>query len=198
MNKLDREFFARKPEVVAKKLLGKFLVRKKGNLYFVGKIVETEAYLGKNDKASHSHRGQTERNKIMFGPAGFSYVYFTYGMYWLLNFITENEKNPSGVLVRALEPMSGPNVDELKVGSGPAKLTKWMKIDGTLNNIDVTKSDELFVTDHLKLQELDLESENLPQKEIIAGPRIGINYAEEHQKLPLRFYIKGNRFVSKI
>lgn len=198
MEKLNREFFARKPEVVARELLGKFLVRKKGNLYFVGKIVETEAYLGKNDKASHSHRGQTERNKIMFGPAGYSYIYFTYGMHWLLNFITENETKPSGVLVRALEPMSGPNLDEPKIASGPAKLTKWMEIDGTLNNIDVTKSDEIFVTDHLILKTLDLESKNISKKEIIAGPRIGINYAGEHQKLPLRFYLKGNRFVSKI
>lgn len=146
-SKLDRKFFEREPEIVVKELLGKFLVRRIGKSIYVGMIVETEAYLGLSDKASHSYRGETRRNKIMFGPAGHAYVYFTYGMHWLLNFVTEKEGKPSAVLIRAVEPIAINNnkkltintIDLRRLGSGPARLTKWMKIDGKLNGVDITE-----------------------------------------------------------
>lgn len=233
MNRLKREFFARKPQVVAKDLLGKFLVRKiaysqsnskdkkntlraepRSTKLIIGKIVETEAYLGLGDKASHSHKGLTPRNEIMFGPAGFSYVYFTYGMHWLLNFVTEKEGKASAVLIRALEPADdssfrGDGVDAAnqkpdrhavarddKITSGPAKLTKWMEIDGNLNKVDITKSDELFVTDEVPLGGQKIKAASIKKSQIVQTERIGVDYAKEHKDLPLRFYIKGSKYIS--
>lgn len=195
MEKLNREFFARGPEIVAKELLGKLLVRKIGKKILVGKIVETEAYLGFGDTASHSHKGQTKRNEVMFGKAGVAYIYFTYGMHWLLNIITEEEGAPSGVLIRALEPLIDSKLEtqNSKIASGPARLTKWMQIDGTLNKEDITKSKELFVTDEFK----DFKSEKIGDSKIVSRPRVGVDYAKEHKDLLLRFYIKGNHFISK-
>lgn len=195
MKRLGRGFFARKPEVVARELLGKLLVRKAGEDLYIGKIVETEAYLGPGDKASHSHQGKTKRNEVMFGKAGMAYIYFAYGMHWLLNIITEKEGQPSGVLIRALEPVYGSKnkTKNPKISSGPAKLTKWMEIDGSLYGEDLTKSKLLFIVDNYGSQ----KSEKVLPKDIVARPRIGIEYAEEHKDLLLRFYIKDNKYVSK-
>lgn len=202
MEKINRDFFARKPEVVAKELLGKLLVRKTGSEIFVGRIVETEAYLGFGDNASHSNKGMTKRNEVMFGKAGVAYVYFTYGMHWLLNFITEEEEKPSGVLIRALEPICDSRLiihDSLvsefkKLASGPARLTKWMEIDGSLNREDITKSNKLFITDSFK----ECKSIKIKPNMIIARPRVGVDYAKEHKDLLLRFYIRDNKYISKI
>lgn len=205
MSRFGRAFFAKKPETVARDLLGKFLVRKDEAALRVGMIVETEAYLGAGDLSSHSAGGMTKRNKVMFGPAGFSYVYFTYGMHWLLNFITEKKGQPSGVLIRAVEPIYDSQVDlgllglseRKRLGSGPARLTKWLKIKGEQNNLDITKSSELYVTEETKVHGKRLKSAKVKEEEIVAASRIGVDYAKEHKDLPLRFYLRENDFVSK-
>lgn len=195
MKKLGRDFFERKPELVARELLGKFLVRKIRSKTYVGKIVETEAYLSENDLACHASRGKTKRNEVMFGPAGHAYIYFTYGMHWMLNFVTEKEGKPSAVLVRALEPLSenskqlsdNNQINLKKLGSGPARLTKWMEIDGYLNEMDISNSEELFVAGREKVKNSD----------VVRTSRIGVDCAGEHKDLPLRFYIKASKFISK-
>ncbi|MBV8821103.1 MAG: DNA-3-methyladenine glycosylase, partial [Acidobacteriaceae bacterium] len=104
---LPREFFLRKPQLVARHLLGKILVRKQGPHLLTGHIVETEAYLGMNDLAAHSSAGRTARNEVIFGPPGHAYVYFTYGMYYCMNVSCEPEGSAGCVLLRAIEPLSG-------------------------------------------------------------------------------------------
>lgn len=195
MKNLARSFYERSPELVARELLGKLLVHKLGKDYYVGRIVETEAYLGEGDAASHSHRGKTKRNAVMFGPAGHSYVYFTYGIHWLLNFVTEKEGRASAVLIRALQPLTEPSSE--KIASGPAKLTKWMGITGEQNDVDVTKSNKLFVTEKFSHSGGTYLSDFIQPKNIIATERVGVDYAGEHKKLPLRFYIKDSKFISK-
>lgn len=187
MKRLGREFFARKPEIVAKDLLGKLLIRQDGSEIKVGKIIETEAYFGLGDKASHSHKGMTKRNEVMFGPAGHAYIYFTYGMHWLLNFITEKEGRPSGVLIRALEPIA-PEAN-INATSGPAKLTKWMSITGGLNKLDLITSEELFVAEEIKIKNKLYKSQKVSEKEILLAPRVGVSYAGEDANLLLRFLI---------
>lgn len=199
MGKLKREFFSQKPEIVARGLLGKLLVRKARGTYLVGKIVETEAYLGEGDKASHSHRGETKRNAPMFGEPGHSYIYFTYGLHWLLNVVTEEKGKPSGVLIRAVEPIlfDKEETDLKRLGSGPARLTKWLKINGELNSMDLTKSDTLYISEELELKGKKVKAaEELSKESIVTTTRVGVDYAGEHKDLPLRFYIKGNKYIS--
>lgn len=190
--KVDPNFFKGKTEEIAKKLLGKILVRVyKGNI-LAGKIVETEAYLDENDLASHSSIGMTERNKVMFGEAGLAYVYFTYGMHYCFNVVTGEEGKGSAVLIRALEPIEG--IEQMKkfrrkkdvhiLTNGPAKLCQALKIDKSLNGVDLKISNEIFIA----------EPSEKEQIEIVTSTRIGI---EKSKDLPLRFYIKENKFVSK-
>jgi len=169
MKLLSKSFFARNTEQVARELLGKILVHKN----FRGKIVETEAYFGTGDPASHAFKGPTHRSKVMFGPPGRAYVYFTYGMHWMLNVVTETDGKPGAVLIRALE--SGLNTN------GPAKLTKAFGITGKLNGIELTKRGFCI-----------LDSKDKP--EIASSKRIGVS---KDLNRNLRFYIKGNSFVSK-
>lgn len=186
------DFFIGPTEEVAKKLLGKILVRNIKDKILSGKIVETEAYLDENDLASHSAVGITERNKVMFGEAGLAYVYFTYGMHYCFNVVTGEEGKGSAVLIRALEPIDG--IELMKkfrhkedihiLTNGPAKLCQALKIDKKLNGIDLKKSNEIYIA------EPDVK-ENF---EIVVSKRIGI---EKSKDLPLRFYIKENKFVSK-
>ena len=206
MKVLTKEFFERKPELVASDLLGKLLVRQNGYKYQVGIIVETEAYLGNKDKASHSYSGETKRNKPMFGPAGYTYVYFTYGMHWLLNIVTEKEGQPSAVLIRAVEPLvddsniiSNLEISELrKMGSGPARLTKWMNIDGNLNSLDVSRGQNVWVADEIQVKSEKIIAHKINLEKIITTKRIGIEGAKEARDLPLRFYLKDNQLISKI
>jgi len=195
MNILPRQFYERETTKVAQDLLGKILVREIGNQRITGRIVETEAYAGFDDKASHAHKGQTPRNSILFGPAGFAYVYFTYGLHHLFNIVTEDVNFPSAVLVRAIEPISGieiirenrPGRDYHELTSGPAKLTKALKIDKCFNGIDVTIEDDIWVE----------EGEEVLKSRIVSAPRVGVGYSEECRYWPWRFYIKDNLFVSK-
>ncbi|MBO3801914.1 MAG: DNA-3-methyladenine glycosylase [Thermoproteota archaeon] len=188
---LPREFYSRKTTVVAKALLGKTIVRRIGGIRIEGKIVETEAYGGKEDPASHAYRGITERNKVMFEEPGHVYVYFTYGNHWCLNFVAHELSKPGAVLVRAIEPTVGVeymkkfrNISKLEdLCNGPGKLTKALKIDKKLNGLDITKEGKLYV--------IDKEEKNF---EIVASQRIGIKRGKN--KL-WRFFIKDNSFVSR-
>jgi DNA-3-methyladenine glycosylase len=182
MRKLPRTFYDRDTIVVAKELLGKFIVRKSRGIERVGKIVETEAYLGPHDLAAHSARGLTERTKIMFGPPGHAYVYFIYGMYFCMNVVTEREGHASAVLLRAVEPMR--NIEGRTCG--PGLLCRAMKIDRKLNGHDLL-SDDFFIA----------ETEKSVSFSIVKRPRIGVDYAKHWAKRHLRFYIKGNTFVSQ-
>lgn len=192
IKRVNYKFFKGSTEEIAKKLLGNILVRIFQKNILAGKIVETEAYLDENDLASHSAVGLTERNKIMFEEAGFAYVYFTYGMHYCFNVVTGEKGKGSAVLIRALEPLQG--IDLMKkfrkkndihiLTNGPAKLCQALKIDKKLNGVDLKTSKEIFIA----------EPDNKENFEIVVTTRIGI---EKSKDLPLRFYIKENKFVSK-
>jgi DNA-3-methyladenine glycosylase len=190
VERLDRRFFARYTPEVARELLGCLLVRKIGEKALSGRIVEVEAYRGSDDPASHSFRGVTKRSAVMFGEAGYVYVFFSYGVHWCLNFTTEEEGQPGAVLIRALEPVEGieemarnRGVSELeRLTNGPGKLTRALSIDGAFNGEDVVKSKKLYV----------LSGEE-PVK-IKASVRMGISRGREQQ---WRYFVDGNQFVSK-
>jgi DNA-3-methyladenine glycosylase len=179
---LPREFYDRDTTQVAQELLGKHLVHVVDGVARVGRIVETEAYLGPHDLAAHSARGLTKRTRVMFGPPGHAYVYLIYGMHWCMNVVTQAEGHASAVLLRALEPVE--NLDSHT--RGPALLCKAMAIDGRLNGRDLL-GDDLFVAD----------PGAAPAIRIVKRPRIGVDYAGHWARRLLRFYIKGNAFVSK-
>lgn len=180
-NRLSRSFYDRDTQIVAKHLLGKYLVAQIDGVQRVGRIVETEAYLGPHDKAAHSCKGLTPRTKVMFGPPGYAYVYLIYGMYNCMNVVTEKEGHASAVLLRALEPVQ--NID-LRT-QGPGLLSKAMGIDKQLNEHDLL-SDDFYIA--------DAEAEEF---KIIKRPRIGVDYAGEWAKKHLRFYIEGNQYISR-
>ncbi len=188
--RLDRNFYNRSTLKVAQELLGKYLVIEKDGKYVSGKIVETEAYIGPDDPASHAYRGLTSRNKVMFGDPGYAYVYLTYGMHHCLNFVTERKGFPAAVLIRALEPADGieiikkrRKVEDLEnLTNGPAKLCQALGIDRTLNGADLC-SDIFYVEDR----------GNKPNK-IVSTSRIGIKEGKEKK---WRFYIENNEFVSR-
>ncbi|MCK4427634.1 MAG: DNA-3-methyladenine glycosylase [candidate division Zixibacteria bacterium] len=193
--KLDRKFYNRSTLKVARELLGKYLVVEKGGNYVSGKIVETEAYIGRHDPASHAYRGLTSRNKVMFGDPGYAYVYFTYGMHHCLNFVTERYGFPAATLIRALEPTDGIEImTETRVGkrrrktgdlknltNGPAKLCQALGIDRTLNGAYLC-SDIIYIEDR----------GNRPTK-IASTSRIGVKEGKDKK---WRFYIDNNKFVS--
>ena len=185
---LEREFYARPAIEVARDCLGKVLIHGKT----AGRIVETEAYLGVNDRAAHAWAGMTERTRVIFGPPGHAYVYFIYGMYECLNFVSEPEGQAGCVLIRALEPLAGiatmrrrrPAAKRLEdLASGPGKLTLALGITRKQNGVDLTTS---------ALQVRGMRDE--PAIEVAVTPRVGITHCADW---PLRFIIAGNRFVSR-
>ena len=182
MQKLARSFYDRDTTVVAHELLGKLLVHRAHGVKHIGKIVEVEAYLGPHDLAAHSARGLTERTKVMFGPPGHAYVYLIYGMYHCMNVVTEREGHASAVLLRAIEPVK--NVEGRTCG--PGLLCRAMKIDRRLNAHDLL-SDNFFIAAPEKSEPFA----------IVKRTRIGVDYAKHWAKRHLRFYIKGNPFVSR-
>ena len=175
---LPRTFYDRDTIVVARELLGKLLVH--GDR--VGRIVETEAYLGSHDLAAHSARGLTKRNAPMFGPPGHAYVYLIYGMYRCMNVVTEKAGHASAVLLRALEPVANLTGKT----SGPGLLCNAMAITCQLTGHDLL-SEDFYIADN--------KSEPF---RIIKRPRIGVDYAGHWARRHLRFYIAGNPFVSKL
>jgi DNA-3-methyladenine glycosylase len=182
MQKLPREFYDRKTVTVARDLLGKLLVHVSGGIERVGKIVETEAYLGPHDLAAHSARGRTARTEIMFGPPGHAYVYFIYGIYFCMNVVTEPEGHASAVLLRAVEPVK--NLEGRSCG--PGLLCRALNIDKRLNGHDLL-SDDFFIA----------APDTSEVFKTVKRPRIGVDYAKHWARRHLRFYIKGNAFVSR-
>jgi len=194
---LDRAFFARGPRVVARELLGKVLVRNGGKARLAGRIVEVEAYLGKNDPASHSFGGETARNAVLFGPPGYAYVYFIYGNHYCLNVSCERDGKAGGVLFRALEPLEGIEEmararkvavqgprDLIRLTSGPGRMAEAFSITRVRDNGDdlTSRSSGLWIGD-----------DGFRARKIQATPRIGITKAVER---PLRYILSGNVFVS--
>ena len=198
---VPRRFYDRDPKLVAPQLLGKILLRREGRKLLAGRIVEVEAYLGESDPASHAFRGPTDRNRVMFGPPGFAYVYFTYGMHYCVNVTCLEEGTAGAVLIRALEPLAG--IEQMAVNrdlnleleadhvralraltSGPARLCEALAItrardDG--KDFTASKSDLWIGSDRTQVSEIGV------------GPRVGITQAADW---PLRFYVVGNPFVS--
>lgn len=201
MKKLTREFYHRESLLVAQELLGKILVHERNGRRVSARIVETEAYMGVEDKAAHSYGGRrTARVEVMYGPPGISYVFLIYGMHNCFNVVTAEEGNPQAVLIRAVEPMEGLDLmaqnrfqktDEqlnkreiIGLTNGPGKLCKALSIDKGFNGEDLCGS-KLYI-------------EEGPSDElcIISAKRVGIDYAEEAKDYPWRFYLKDNLYVS--
>lgn len=191
--KLPRSFYQQATVDVAKQLLGKYLVRNFAEGDCVGRIVETEAYVGPQDLACHAAKGRTKRTEVMFGPAGHAYVYFIYGFYHMLNLVTEARDYPAAVLIRAVEPLNGIESmkqrrrnDELRnLASGPGKLCQAFDIDRSLNGTDLCGK-TLYIDDR-----------NEPTPKIKSTPRIGVNYAGKWKDKPFRFIVRDSEFVSK-
>jgi DNA-3-methyladenine glycosylase len=188
---LPRDFFARPTVQVARDLLGKIILHSIDGQTLAARIVENEAYLGQGDLAAHSARGLTPRTKVIFGPPGHAYVFLAYGVYECLNLIAEPEGQAGCVLIRALEPLAGlaemrrrrPKARrERDLASGPGKLTLAMGITRRHNGLDVTRGS-------LRVRALKREE----PIEIVTAARIGISQSAD---LPLRFYIKDNKYVS--
>jgi len=189
---LTKDFYYQDTITVAQQLLGKYFVRNIGSSQLIGKIVETEAYLGITDEASHSFIGPTNRNKVLFGEAGHTYVHAIH-RYYCIDITTEASGKPTSVLIRALEPIKGIEVMEslrqtnntMNLTSGPGKLCQALQINKDLNAIDVTQKNSAI---------LIFDNQLLSDEDIIKTTRIGISKAKE---LPLRFYIKDNIFISR-
>ena len=195
--KLNRNFYNRDARIVGEDLIGKILVRKYDDIVIKSRIVETEAYIAAIDKASHGYGGKiTPRTKIMFGHPGYAYVYFIYGMYYCLNFVTEEEGTCSAVLIRAAEPLINEeemsinrynkNLNELtnyqkrNISNGPGKLCNALKITTDHNGIDLT-GDEIYV-----------EDDGFKGFETVISKRINIDYAEEAKDFLWRYTIHYN------
>ncbi|WP_276497723.1 DNA-3-methyladenine glycosylase [Pontibacter litorisediminis] len=196
--KLPKEFYTR-PDVVqlAQELLGKHLYTCVDGMLTGGMIVETEAYSGENDRACHAHLNRrTARTEIMYSEGGVAYVYLVYGMYHLFNIITNEKDKADAVLVRAIVPEVGVEEMLLRRGfqsikpnltAGPGVLSIALGIDRKLYGADLT-GDTVWLED---------KGVVLPEESIATGPRIGIDYAGEDALLPWRFWVKGNKWVSK-
>lgn len=187
MNILKHHFYAGDTLSVSGALLGKKLVRKYSGHILSGLICETEAYLGSKDSASHAFKRKTPRNSVMFGRAGRAYVYFVYGMHYLVNVVTEEEENPCAILIRGIVPLDGLNQMQRYRGrtgrgltDGPAKLCQALAIDKSLNGWDLTAGKKLWVEDR----------PSIPERFIKKGPRIGIDYATPaDRRAARRFWI---------
>jgi DNA-3-methyladenine glycosylase len=173
--KLERKFYTGQTLEVAKKLLGKYIVRKIGKKELTGKIIETEAYIGPKDKASHAYGGKiTPRNKAEYLIGGHIYIYLVYGMYWQLNIVTSGERKPECVLIRALDS---------NLASGPGKLCRYLKLDKSFYAEDLTKSKRIWLEDR---------GEKINPSQILATSRIGIDYAGPYwSRRKWRFLLKS-------
>lgn len=196
--KLTAEYYQNEDVVgLAKDLLGKVLYTKIDNEITAGVIVETEAYFGIKDKASHAYGGRrTNRTEIMYSNGGIAYVYLCYGMHNLFNIVSSKENDPHAVLIRGIEPLIGINMIEERrnmphtkgaISAGPGSAAKALGIDKTFNAKNLS-GDKIWIEDH---------AIRYRDEEIAATPRVGIAYAKEHALLPWRFFVKGNKYVSK-
>jgi DNA-3-methyladenine glycosylase len=180
---ISREYFARPTLVVARDLIGTRIVRILDGVRLAGTIVETEAYVGENDLGCHAKSGRTKRNGVMYGPPGHAYVYFTYGIHWMLNVVTEREGFPAAVLIRALEQVEGVELISSRyprrTTNGPAKLTRFLGIDGTMNGVDLCDSgSNLWI--EVGTPKADIQ--------ISEGSRVGLySVPEPWKSIPWRF-----------
>ncbi len=201
MKKLDREFYDRDSVLVAKELLGKILVHETNGQRISAKIVETEAYMGVEDKAAHSYGGKrTPRVEVMYGSSGFSYIFMIYGMHCCFNIVTNEKEKPQAVLIRAAEPLEGvewmaqkrfekpyeqlTKLQRRGLTNGPGKLCCALSLDRSFNGMDLC-GDEVYVEDG-----------KTRNSNIVTTKRVNIDYAEEARDYPWRFYIKDNEYVS--
>jgi len=185
--RLPRAFYARHTVTVARDLLGKLVVRRRDDgTVRAGRIVETEAYHGPADQASHAHRGPTARNAPMFGPAGVAYVYQIYGVWFCLNAVTGRDRFPAAVLVRAVAPPGGGGA--AKDGAGPGRLCRLLGIDKRLSGVDLVTGEELWIAD---------DGARVPRRAVAAGPRVNVGYAGAWAARPWRFWLEGDRSVSR-
>lgn len=189
---LPRSFYSKGTVTTARALLNKHLVRVIGRAVLIGRIVEVEAYGGRDDPASHAYRGPTPRNMPMFGEPGHAYIYFTYGNHYCLNVTTQRAGVAGAVLIRAIEPLKGlgvmkrfrPDVPDLQLSNGPGKLTKALAIDRSLNEVDLTRRGPLYIA----------KANELPST-IKRSPRIGITSGIERL---WRFCIQPTQYVSRV
>lgn len=182
---------------LAKDLLGKVLFTQIDGEITAGIIVETEAYFGVQDKASHAYGGRrTDRTETLYNQGGISYVYLCYGIHNLFNIVSSVEGEPHAVLIRAIEPLIGKEIIELRrkmaitkaaISSGPGSAAKALGIDRSFNGKDLA-GEEIWIEDH---------GIRYTDDQIVAVPRVGVAYAQEDALLPWRFCIKGNKYVSK-
>ncbi|MDX1682769.1 MAG: DNA-3-methyladenine glycosylase [Phycisphaeraceae bacterium] len=196
---IDRSFLSRDVVRVARALIGQRLVRQWQGKRLAGRIVETEAYLGEKDAAAHTFQGRrTDRNASMYKGGGHAYVYFTYGMHHCFNVVAGDPERPVAVLVRALEPEAGTDFmfearaaarSETDLCSGPAKLCEALRIDRDLDGWDLCRGERLWIE--------TLRERALPSRMIGVGPRVGVDYAGEWARRPLRFWRKDNPHVSR-
>lgn len=188
--RLKRHFFERETLIVARQLLGKSLIRvEPDGERLRGIIIETEAYIGEEDLACHARAGRTARNASMWGEAGHAYIYFTYGMHWMLNLVTERAGFPAAVLLRALIPREGlarmgarrAGRPQTELCSGPAKLCQAFAIDQSFDGLDLCKSGSPFYLE---------EAETIPDSAVTLSPRVGLNNVEEPwASMPWRFRV---------
>lgn len=175
-NILSKRYFNRPTLTVARSLVGKYVVRENGRGRMTGKIIEVEAYVGCQDKACHASKGRTTRTEVLFGPPGMSYVYLIYGMYHMLNVVTERMEFPAAVLIRAIE-VDGELID------GPGKLCRAFGIDRSLNRLDLTRGQSLWFEDR---------GARVSSEQVGTFPRIGVDYAGIWAKKPWRFRLCGD------
>jgi DNA-3-methyladenine glycosylase len=180
---LPRSFFERSAVPVARELLGARLVRRIDGQRLAGIILETEAYQGEEDLACHARAGLTPRTQVMYGPAGHAYVYFTYGVHWMLNVVAEPEGSPAAVLIRGMRPVEGLKaISRLRPAAttdGPAKLTQALAVTGALNGVDLcAPGGELWIE----------PGDPIPDDQVTTGPRVGIaSVPEPWRSIPWRF-----------
>ena len=179
-NPLPRTFFDRPTLKVAKELLGKALLRQTSNGLIETMIVDVEAYVGPQDRACHASKGRTKRTEVLFGPAGYTYVYMIYGMYHCLNFVTESVDYPAAVLIRGLEVVGNPLSPDTTPAriDGPGRVCRFLSLDRTHNVLDATKKEIIWVEDR---------GISIPKSRIQALPRIGVDYAGEWANKLWRF-----------
>ena len=202
MSKLLRDFYSGDTVSIAQALPGRYLVRMWDGQPLVARITETEAYVGAIDKAAHAYGyHKTPRNATMFGPPGHAYIYLIYGMHCCLNFVTEPEGEPSAVLLRGLEPTAGAEtMKHLRFGdapmnayrrknflNGPGKVCKALDLTTAQNKLDL-EGDVLFLCD--SMADVGLTDPVTGPEHICAGPRIGVDYAEEAKDFPWRFWLE--------
>ncbi|WP_224361374.1 DNA-3-methyladenine glycosylase [Hyalangium versicolor] len=183
--KLSESFYARPALTVARELLGTHLVLEEGGQRRVGRIVETEAYIGEHDLACHAAKGLTPRTEVMFGPPGHAYVYLIYGMHHCFNVVTDALGVGAAVLVRAVEPVEGFSTEART--NGPGRLCRAFGITLAHNKFDL-KTSVLHLT----------AGEPVAEGQVARGPRIGVEYAGAWADEPFRLWVKDSRHVSKV